>query len=197
MNTTNPRTYPTATCQPWRTHWLTFLASVKMFDTATPALEPNQIIEPPNPTAYASRPQSYPPCFSARAVSGMLSKTEDRKPRPRVVIAEAAGSFSTGIIEAQVTSASRKMEPLKAPGRSFQSGWRMAAAVRRATQTAVPITGKWSRTSLKYRLATTFATIAAIRIQNTIASRAQSTCTDSAESFMIGWKACCCLAAKY
>src|SRR5688572_30686860 len=127
----------------------------------------------------------------------MLSKTAERKPSPRVVIEEAAGSFSTGIIEAQVTSASRKIEPLKAPGRSFQSGWRITAAVRRAIQTAVPITGKWSRTSLKYRLATTFATIAAIRIQNTIASRAQSTCTDSAESFMIGWKACCCLAAKY
>ena len=29
-----------------------------MFDSATPAEEPNQIIEPPNPTVYARKPQS-------------------------------------------------------------------------------------------------------------------------------------------
>jgi len=29
-----------------------------MLDSATPADEPNQIIEPPKPTAYARKPQS-------------------------------------------------------------------------------------------------------------------------------------------
>src|SRR5215470_17478164 len=43
----------------------------------------------------------------------MLSNTAETKPSPRAVCHDAAGSFSTGIIEAQVTSASRKMVPLK------------------------------------------------------------------------------------
>src|SRR5436305_1397284 len=42
----------------------------------------------------------------------MLSKTADTKPRPSAVCQEATGSRSTGIIEAAVTSASRKIVPL-------------------------------------------------------------------------------------
>ena len=38
-------------CQPWRSHSPTDFASGYMFDSATPADEPNQIIEPPKPTA--------------------------------------------------------------------------------------------------------------------------------------------------
>ena len=49
-NTKNPITYATVTCQPSRTHRPTDFASGNMFDNATPALEPNQIIEPPKPT---------------------------------------------------------------------------------------------------------------------------------------------------
>jgi hypothetical protein len=37
--------------QPWRSHWPTDLASGNRLDNATPAEEPNQIIEPPKPTA--------------------------------------------------------------------------------------------------------------------------------------------------
>src|SRR5689334_955887 len=93
--------------QPQRIHSVTDFASGKKFDTATPADEPNHSIEPPNPTAYASAPQSYPPCSSASLVSGMLSKTADTKPRPRVVWGPAAGSALTGISEAASTRDNR------------------------------------------------------------------------------------------
>src|SRR5262245_49066429 len=107
-----------------------------MLEMATPAEEPNQIIEPPKPTAYANIPQSYPPCFKARAVRGILSNTAETKPRPSVVCHDAAGSFSTGMSEAQVTSASRNTDPLNASGSRPQSGRRAAAVARMATQTA-------------------------------------------------------------
>jgi hypothetical protein len=48
-----------------------------------------------------------PPCFRASAVSGMLSNTAETNPSPSAVCQEARGSFSTGIIDAQVTSAKR------------------------------------------------------------------------------------------
>ena len=51
IRTMKPTTYPTATYQPCRSHWPTDLASGNRLDTATPADEPNQIIEPPKPTA--------------------------------------------------------------------------------------------------------------------------------------------------
>ena len=43
-------------------------------------------------------------------------------PEASAVCQAAAGSFSTGIIEAQVTSASRKIVPLKVSGITSQSG---------------------------------------------------------------------------
>ena len=46
-----PTTYATATCQPERSQGPTARASGKRFVIATPADEPNQIIEPPKPTA--------------------------------------------------------------------------------------------------------------------------------------------------
>jgi hypothetical protein len=52
----------------------------------------------------------------------MLSNTAEMKPRDSVLCQEAGGSFSTGINEAQVTNASRKIEPLNASGSSFHSG---------------------------------------------------------------------------
>src|SRR5436853_6684069 len=50
-STKNPTTYAMAICQPCRTHWATDFASGKLFESATPAEDPNQIIEPPKPTA--------------------------------------------------------------------------------------------------------------------------------------------------
>src|SRR5918993_4980852 len=49
--TKNPATYATATGQPCRIQRPTDRASGYMLDSATPADDPNQIIEPPNPTA--------------------------------------------------------------------------------------------------------------------------------------------------
>jgi hypothetical protein len=115
--------------------------------SATPAEEPNQIIEPPKPTAKAKKPQSCPPCLRANAVSGMLSKTAETKPRPSAVCHDAAGSFSTGIIEAQVTNESRKTVPLKVSGSTPQSGCRKGTANRMAAHTAKPMTGHSSNTS--------------------------------------------------
>ena len=55
---------------------------------------------------------------------------------------DATGRLSTGIIEAQTTSESRKSEPLKVSGSTSQS-WRRTFTVRtRATQTATPMNGK-------------------------------------------------------
>src|ERR1700674_4158756 len=112
-----------------------------MLDAATPAEEPNQIIEPPKPTTYATNPQSYPPCLSASAVSGILSKTAEMKPSPSAANADAGGSFSTGIIEAHVTSESRNTVPLKVSGNTSQSGRRSGRLARIASQTATPIKG--------------------------------------------------------
>src|SRR5215813_12022655 len=47
----NPTTYATATCDPWRIQRPTDFASGYMFASATPAEEPNQIMDPPKPTA--------------------------------------------------------------------------------------------------------------------------------------------------
>src|SRR5262249_32680364 len=47
----NPTTYATATCDPWRSQRPTDFASGYMFASATPAEEPNQIMDPPKPTA--------------------------------------------------------------------------------------------------------------------------------------------------
>src|SRR5687767_15970441 len=95
--------------------------------SATPAEEPNQVIEPPKPTAYASIPQSYPPCFRARAVRGILSNTAERKPRPNEVCQDGAGRLSTGIIEAQSTSERRKSDPVRAGPSSDHCGRRIGA----------------------------------------------------------------------
>src|SRR5207249_11522706 len=102
----NPSTYAATTNHPPRIHALTEHASGKMLEIATPADDPNHIIEPPKPTAYASPPQSYPPCSSASAVSGMLSNTADKKPRPSAVCQEASGRRSSGIIDAIIISES-------------------------------------------------------------------------------------------
>ncbi len=48
--TKNPATYASATCQPCRNHGPTERACGYMFDTATGADDPSQIIDPSNPT---------------------------------------------------------------------------------------------------------------------------------------------------
>src|SRR5688572_32013570 len=113
--TMNATTYASVTSEPAFSPANTFFASGYMIDSATPALEPNQIIDPPNPTANARKPQSYPPWRSASAVSGMLSNTAETKPSPNAVCHDAAGSRSTGISDAHSTSASRNTVPLNAP----------------------------------------------------------------------------------
>src|SRR2546430_1809260 len=66
----------------------------------------------------------------------MLSNTAETKPRPSAVCHEAAGSFSTGMSEAQRMSDSRKMLPLNAPGSSDHCGARHGALTRIASHTA-------------------------------------------------------------
>jgi len=53
-----PTRYATATCQPLVSHAPTERACGNIEASATPADEPNQIIEPPKPTAKARKPQS-------------------------------------------------------------------------------------------------------------------------------------------
>ena len=81
-------------------------------------------------------------------MSGMLSNTAEMKPRPIAVCQDAAGSLSTGIMEAQVTSASRKIVPLVASGNRLQSGLRNGAVTRIASPTATPMKGKLSAIAL-------------------------------------------------
>src|SRR5258707_15553404 len=116
----------------------------------------------------------------------MLSKTAERNPRPKAVCQEAAGSFSTGIIAAQATSESRKIVPLNVAGITFQSGARSGIEARIAAHTASPITGARSSQTGNQTLATTFATMAATRMNATMPTRAQSTRTPAGASFMIG-----------
>src|SRR3954452_16021148 len=101
----------------------------------------------------------------------MLSKTAETKPNPSAVGQLAAGSLSTGIIEAAVTSARRKTVPLKVSGITDQSG-RLSAAVRRMTaHTARPSTGMVSIRAGNFRFAVTLATSAATRIAATMKTR--------------------------
>ena len=116
----------------------------------------------------------------------MLSNTADTKPRPSAVCHDAAGSFSTGISEAQTISDSRKMLPLSAPGSSDHCGLRHSAVTASATQTPVPMNGKRSDNSLYLTLTRTFTTIAVARMMATIATRAQSTRTPAGGSAAIG-----------
>src|SRR3989442_2145284 len=157
-----------------------------MLEIATPADDPNQIIEPPKPTAYARYPQSYAPCLSASAVSGMLSNTAETKPRPSAVCHDAAGSFSTGIGEAQVISKRRNALPLNAPGSSDHAGLRHSAAMRIAAHTAAPMNGKRSEYALNFTLTITLTMIAASRMDATIATRGQSTRAPAAAPCVIG-----------
>src|SRR5262245_18977699 len=103
----------------------------------------------------------------------MLSKTADTKPKPRAVGHPAAGSLSTGIIEAHVTSAKRKIVPLNVSGITSQSGLLTRAVTRITVQTASPMTATTSSTAGNFRFATTFATSATKRIVTTIDTRTQ------------------------
>ena len=116
----------------------------------------------------------------------MLSNTAETKPKPKAVCHDAAGKCSTGIIDAIVTSESKKIVPFIAPGNSDQSGLRSGTASKIATHTATPITGNWSSTAGKYRFATTLASTAATRMKATMPTRVQSTLMPGGASFMIG-----------
>ncbi len=66
-------------------------------------------------------------------------------PRPKAECQEAAGNFSTGIIDAQSTSDRRKIEPLTVSGSTSQSGRRTTTESRIATHTATPMKWKMGR----------------------------------------------------
>src|SRR5207302_7737162 len=87
---------------------------------------------------------------------------------------DAAGSFSTGINEAAVTNARRKIVPLKVSGITFQSGARSPAVSRMTAQTAMPRTGTVSSRTGNFKLAVMFAASAATRMAATMKTRAGS-----------------------
>ena len=125
----------------------------------------------------------------------MLSNTDDTKPRPSVVCHDADGNVSTGITEAAVTSARRKIVPLKVSGMMLQSGVRRNAVSKIAAQTASPSTGSVSSSAGNFRFAVTFATNAAVRMAATMKTRAPSTRDPLGGFFTIGEKRCCLIAA--
>ena len=122
----------------------------------------------------------------ASAVSGMLSNTAETKPRPIATTADAGGSCSTGIIDAMVTSESRKTEPLRVSGMTSQSGRRIGIDSRIAAHTAAPRKGKLSAISGKVVLMKTLVAMANARIMPTMPTRAQSTRVCSCACLMIG-----------
>ncbi len=99
---------------------------------------------------------------------------------------EAAGSLSTGIIDAHSTSASRKIDPRSADGTSDHSEARTGVVARIAAHTAAPRNGKASAAVLKRVLTSTLTTIADARIATTIAALVQSMWTSRRGSFWIG-----------
>src|SRR5688572_8676671 len=105
----------------------------------------------------------------------MLSKTAETTPKPKAVTADAAGSRSTGIIEADSTSDNKNALPRTALGNTDQSGRRKIEPVRMTAQTAAPIHGKLSPNSGNLVLTITFAVMTPTRIANTTASSPQST----------------------
>ena len=80
----------------------------------------------------------------ASSVNGMLSKTAETKPSPSADCHDATGKASTGIIDAQSTSDNKNSAPFAASGTSDQSGFRTGTAIKIATHTATPNTGKRS-----------------------------------------------------
>src|SRR5262245_686019 len=122
----------------------------------------------------------------------MLSNTAETKPKPKVVRHDAAGSSSTGIIDAAVTRASRKIVPLKASGSTFQSGRRNGAVANRTAQTDKPNMGTRPSNSGKWRLVTTFTNSATIKMATTINTRIQSIATPRRACLARGeWRSCC------
>ncbi len=125
----------------------------------------------------------------------MLSNTDEMKPRVKADCQEAGGSFSTGIIEAQVTRASRKIEPLRASGIRLHSGFLTGMAASSTTHTATPRKGKWSAASANFRLTVTLVATAPTRMAPTTPTRAQSMWCAAWMLRRIGWCRCCCRAA--
>src|SRR5690606_14792320 len=105
----------------------------------------------------------------------MLSNTAETQPRPKAVCHDAAGSVSTGISDAQVTSVSRNSVPFTDAGTTFQSVDTKSAETTIAIQT--PAAGKSS---------STFVAIAPTRISATTTSLRHLTSSPVTSSRWIG-----------
>ena len=116
---------------------------------------------------------------------------DEMKPSPNAVCHDATGSFSTGIMLAQSTSESRKMDPLNDSGTSDQCGLRSHAVPSRATQTAKPRNGARFEISWKFVFITTFTVTASPSTQSTTKTRAQSTFVPLSGSAWMGAYFCC------
>src|SRR5258708_37657200 len=122
----------------------------------------------------------------------MLEKRAETKARPRAVCHVAAGSLSTGIIDAAVTSARRKAAPLNVSGNTDQSGDLNGAVSRMAAQTASPRTGTVASNAGNFRFAVTLATSAAARITATMKTRTLWIFSPVGGFLTIGENPCCC-----
>ena len=123
----------------------------------------------------------------------MLSKTADRKPRPKAVCQDAAGSCSTGIIEAASTSDSRNTLPRTDSGTCCQSGRRIGAVSRivAADRDADEREAVGERRRISGS-PSGWSTTAAPRISATTPMRGQSSATRARHPSMIGEWRCCC-----
>src|SRR5687767_595778 len=125
----------------------------------------------------------------------MLSNIDDTNPRPSADSHDGAGNVSTGISDADSTSANKNALPFVASRRSPQAGRRSGAETRIANHTAAPITGKCSSTAGYSRLANRFALTVTTRINATTPTRVQSTEIALESPLTIGACACCWRAA--
>ena len=122
----------------------------------------------------------------------MLSKIAETRPKPSVVVADALGRTSTGISEADRTSASKKRLPRAAPGTSFQLSGRKAVPASNVNHNAAASNGKSSARDPRMALAARFVHAAAARAVTTIPIRQPSTRMGSeALLFAVAQLACC------
>src|SRR5690242_12263349 len=105
----------------------------------------------------------------------MLSKIAERNPIPKVVCHEGTGRFSTGISEAALTKASRKIEPRKARGSRDQFDERAGTTAAMAIHVAAPTNGKRLICVGYLKLTKKFVPITTSRINATKPTRSQST----------------------
>ncbi len=128
-------------------------------------------------------------------MSGMLSKTADRKPSPNAVCRGRRERRLRPASWSRRGPARAGHAPLNPRAGGAPVGLADRRALRSASQTATPMNGKLSACSVYLTLMKMLVAIADTRMKATIPTRAQSIRTPGEASLRIGEYLCCCSAA--